>query len=209
MALMFDFAQGAQGWSAGFTDYALTHADPHLTAALRPLPAELGMTGTGFYLQGTNVSDDLFMFLTRPLTPREGIAPHGRYRVSCEITCASNAPTGAVGVGGAPGEAVFMKGGAAPVQPTPLIDHGGHVTINIDKGHQGTGGAHMGVVGNIANGRPPTEPPQYVLLTQTYCHPVPIAADADGTLWLIVGTDSGFEGHTALYYTKLSFHITS
>jgi hypothetical protein len=29
-------------------------------------------------------------------------------------------------------------------------------------------------------------------------------AAADGSLWLVCGTDSGFEGTTALYYTKLS-----
>ena len=29
-------------------------------------------------------------------------------------------------------------------------------------------------------------------------------ADDDGTLWLILGTDSGFEGLTTLYYDEIT-----
>ena len=205
--LVFDFADGAAGWSAGFTDYSLSLAELHLAAGMRPLPSELGVKGHGFYIQGTNVSDDLCMFLTRQVTARDGVKPHCRYSLTCEIEFASNAPTGAVGTGGAPGESVYVKAGGAPVQPTPIIDNDGRVTLNIDKGNQATGGTHAGVAGNVANGRTPAEPPRYVMLTHTYRHPVPISADEHVNLWLFVGTDSGFESQTALYYKKLSFRL--
>ena len=33
-------------------------------------------------------------------------------------------------------------------------------------------------------------------------------ADADGRAWLIVGTDSGFEGLTAVYYARIAYTLT-
>ena len=38
--------------------------------------------------------------------------------------------------------------------------------------------------------------------------PLQVPSDADGKIWLIVGTDSGFEGLTALYYTRISYSQT-
>ncbi|MCD4693477.1 MAG: T9SS type A sorting domain-containing protein, partial [Calditrichales bacterium] len=42
-------------------------------------------------------------------------------------------------------------------------------------------------------------------------HPFPITTDAGGEVWLIIGTDSGFEATTTLYYNKIdvTFEITS
>lgn len=33
---------------------------------------------------------------------------------------------------------------------------------------------------------------------------VPVEADADGRVWLLIGSDSGFESLTALYYNGLA-----
>ena len=38
--------------------------------------------------------------------------------------------------------------------------------------------------------------------------PVPVAADGAGKLWLIVGTDSGFEGLSAFYYARIACTLT-
>lgn len=38
--------------------------------------------------------------------------------------------------------------------------------------------------------------------------PVVVKADDSGGAWLIVGTDSGFEGLTRLYYDRISFTLT-
>ena len=203
-----DFASGPEGWSAGFTDYALTLADLGLSSGMRPMPENLCVNNTGYYIQGSNRSDDLFMFLTRRLTAQNQIKPNTNYFLEYEIQFASDAPSGAIGIGGPPGEAVFVKAGASSIQPIALIDNAGEVSINIDKGNQSQGGQDVGVAGNVANGRSPEKPTEYVLLTLTYQHPTPITADANGNIWLIVGTDSGFEGQTALYYTKINVKLS-
>jgi len=68
-----DFRDGAQGWEAGFVEYSPDTEDMMLGAETKPLPPELGINGTGYYLQGMNHSDDLFMFLKRRLGPDDGV----------------------------------------------------------------------------------------------------------------------------------------
>lgn len=202
-----DFSNGAEGWSSGFTDFSLITADLGLIAGIRPMPESLGVDSTGYYIQGMNRSDDLFMFLTRRLTAQEQIEPNTNYFLEYEIQFASDAPSGAIGIGGAPGESVFVKAGGSSIQPIALIDIDGEVAINIDKGNQSAGGKDVGVVGNVANGRDAEEPVEYTLLTLVYQHATPITADAHGNLWLVVGTDSGFEGTTALYYKRVDVKL--
>jgi putative lipoprotein len=39
--------------------------------------------------------------------------------------------------------------------------------------------------------------------------PLSVTTDASGGMWLIVGTDSGFEGLTALYYSRISYTLVA
>ncbi|HLL59728.1 MAG TPA: hypothetical protein VK391_07555, partial [Allosphingosinicella sp.] len=54
------------------------------------LPAPLNDT-SGVFLAGTNVSDDLFMYMTRLVV---GLAANTRYRVDLDVTFASDVPPG-------------------------------------------------------------------------------------------------------------------
>ena len=66
------------------------------------------------------------------------------------------------------------------------------------------------MAGNIANGIPcdSVEPAPWVLLQRTHRHPEPVTTDQSGTLWLLIGTDSGFEGTTSLYYASIVARLT-
>lgn len=61
-----------------------------------------------------------------------------------------------MGVGGAPGEGVYLKAGASVDEPVSAVGAGQHLELNIDKGHQSQGGSDAGVMGAIANGDPAT-----------------------------------------------------
>ena len=39
--------------------------------------------------------------------------------------------------------------------------------------------------------------------------PLAVSADSEGRVWLIVGTDSGFEGLSAFYYTRVSYTLSA
>jgi len=204
--LEFDFRQGAQGWEAGFAEYSVEMEGLMLESEIRPLPSEFGVNGTGYYLQGMNHSDDLFMFLNRRLGMDDGVVPGREYRVMFTIVLASNAPSGAAGIGGAPGESVYLKAGASSVEPEVYLDADtDYYLMNVDKGWGNSGsGTAASVVGNIANGLSAEEDPRYILLEREHEHEYTATASPDGQLWLLVGTDSGFEGLTAIYYQSVS-----
>jgi hypothetical protein len=203
--LEFDFRYGAQGWEAGFAEYAPEMEDMMVEVGIRPLPSELGINGTGYYLQGMNHSDDLFMFLKRRLGPDDGIVPGQEYRVVFTIVFASNAPSGAIGVGGSPGESVFLKAGASMVEPEAYLDsETGYYLMNVDKGEGNSGnGTAASVIGDIANGLSAEENARYVSLERQHEHEYTVIASPDGELWFLVGTDSGFEGLTGIYYQSI------
>ena len=201
--LSYDFADGAQEWSAGFADYpAGAEVFYELRSGIAPLPQELGLQSSGFFIPGINHSDDLFMFLSRRLP---GFTPGGCYRLEFVVEFATNAPADCVGVGGAPGEHVTLKAGAAGIAPAAAADENGFLRMNIDKGNQGQGGADALPLGHIGNSKPC---PSDVYEFKTLSGSQQAAADAGGQLWLIVGTDSGFEGRTSLYYRRIQVTVS-
>jgi hypothetical protein len=201
-----DFSRGSNGWLAGFTDYSLQTGDLRFVAELRPLPDEVDAARSGFYVQSMNRSDDVFMFLKKALGTEDGLAPDQAYRVSLDIRFASNAPSGCVGIGGAPGESVYVKAGAAIDEPVASVDGGGYVRLAADKGQQASGGKDAAVIGNVANGTP-CEGSMHPYATVARQASFTVQTDHRGSLWLLVGTDSGFEGLTGLYYQSLTARI--
>ena len=200
----FTFDHDADGWEVDFADLPADYDQEiyELAGGYRPLPE--GLDGGGIYVQGHNRSDDLFMYLKRQVG---GLRPNTAYAVSVSLDLATNIPPGLVGIGGAPGESVFVKAGAAPVEPAANVDDSGHRRMNIDKGNQARGGADMVVLGNIAH--PDASRDAYAIKTLTNVDaPLTAMTDGEGRLWLIVGTDSGFEGLTTLYYARISFTLT-
>jgi len=208
----FDFRNGALGWQAGFADYPpATDKDGFydLKAEIRALPTEIG-SGTGFYLQGNNHSDDLFMFLKRRLDSADGIAAGQTYQITFTLVFASNARSGCFGAGGSPGEGVTLKAGASPGEPLALLTPppsgaASNLRMNVDKANQSQGGIAASVTGDIANGQPCdlSHPPSYVSIRRTHQHTSLVNANSKGELWLFVGTDSGYEATTALYYQQI------
>jgi hypothetical protein len=210
----FDFRHGAQGWEAGFAEYAPEMEGMQLEAGIRPLSSELKIEGTGYYLQGMNRADDLFMFLKRRLGTDDGVVPGQEYRIKFTIVFASNVPSGAAGIGGPPGEAVFLKAGASTVEPEVYLDSAtNYYLMNVDKGSGNSdSGGVASVIGDIANGLSADEidmeNPPYVSLKRQHEHEYTVTASPDGELWLLVGTDSGFEGLTGIYYQRIAVTLS-
>jgi hypothetical protein len=73
--------------------------------------------------------------------------------------------------------------------------------------NRATIGTAASVVGNIANGLSADKidmgNPPYVSLKRQHEHEYTVTASPDGELWLLVGTDSGFEGLTGIYYQRI------
>jgi hypothetical protein len=205
--LEFDFAQSDHGFLAGFADY-LQNEDPsfyQLTNSWQARPTNLGGS-SALFISGFNHSDDLFMFWKKRIT---GLPPNTSVLLTMEIELASKYAEGLVGAGGPPGEGVTVKAGAVAFEPQAVLEPRegeGWLRMNLDKGNQTVGGTDMSVIGNVA--KPDDGNENYVLLMRhQHGQPLTTRTASDGSLWLVFGTDSGFESITALYYSRLTVWI--
>ena len=206
LTLNFDFNSGEQGWEAGFCDLPVDF-NPEiydLRSGLAALPPELGQQGQGFMISGSNRSDDLFMFIKKKLGKGDGIIPRQTYEIEFTVEIASDAFAGGIGAGGAPGESVYVKVGAAGIEPMPVSkiqDGDPMLLLNIDKGTQSNEGPNAIVIGNVAK-TDSSETSDFAFKTLTSAgRKFSMKSDEEGNLWLFVGTDSAYEGVTTLYYT--------
>ncbi|SFS51426.1 hypothetical protein SAMN05444972_103133 [Marininema halotolerans] len=195
------FNLGTQGWSGEFADLPHTVENPDLYQtkfSLENMPAELDPSQQGLSLTGMNRSDDLFMYVKKQIK----VKPNTRYYIDFNFDIATNAAPGKMGIGGAPGESVYVKAGAVAYEPKPIID-GDYYRFNVDKGNQKIEGSHAIVMGNLA--KIGDQKSTYQLKNYTNNgQPFFAQSDADGDLWLFVGTDSGFEGLTKIYFSRIS-----
>jgi hypothetical protein len=205
LTFSFDFSRGPQEFVAGFADYPPDHADSYeLTSGYRALPPPLEAQ-SALFLSGVNRSDDLFMFFKGRV---DGLPPGARLGVTVSVEIATDTPAGCVGVGGAPGESVWIKAGATAVEPLPVRD-GSHLRMNIDIGRQSNSGAQAVVLGDIANSRSCEQPRRWE--HKSFADrptPMAISVPADGRAWLLFGADSGFESRTTIYFTRAAVTFT-
>lgn len=203
----FDFEDDEEGWVAGFADLPADYDDKSykLDSGYRKLPP--GLDGHGIYIQGVNRSADLFMYVKKQV---EGLNAGTIYEVKFQIDLATSVPEGLVGVGGSPGESVYVKAGAVQYEPLTVSDEQNYLRMNIDKGNQASEGVDMINLGNIAH--PELEGDSLlkykIKSLDSEDRNFEVITNDDGTLWFIVGTDSGFESITAIYYDRITIILT-
>ncbi|WP_129713766.1 hypothetical protein [Pedobacter sp. SYP-B3415] len=192
------FDESMSDWIGDFADYPVGEETKYkLSITHEKLPAPLDTNKKGIRVSGNNHSDDLFMFLKKKVS---GLKPQSSYKMDLEITFASGVPAKRAGVGGPPAEAVIVKAGLMSTEPARTAESDGRMyRMNIDKGNQGTGGKDMQPIGNIANG---IDKEEYRLVKRNGSFTG--VTNSKGEAWICIGTDSGFEATTTLYYTKIS-----
>ena len=199
LTFTFDFRRGPQGFVAGFADYPPGNADIYeLTSDHRTLPPSLAPE-PALFISGVNRSDDLFMFFKGPV---DGLLPGASYGVTVSVEIATDVPAGCFGVGGAPGESVWVKAGATAVEPL-AVREGSYLRMNVDIGNQSAGGSEGVVLGDVANSRRCEQSRRWERKSfQGRPIPAPISVPASGRAWLFFGVDSGFEARTGIYFTR-------
>ncbi len=205
----WDFESDAQGWEPIIVDLPEDAAPAvgDLQATWAPLPE--GLEGNGLYTQGANQSDDLFMGWKVYL---DGLEPETDYRVDGVLTMASNMPAAIADAPDSPAE-VYVKLGAYTDEPIGVADDEGWLRLNADKGLEETGGRNAVVLGTIAN--PNLELGEdfrtfalHDLGTDGPGRELAGTSDADGGLWLFVGTDSGYAGFTTQFFDAIEVTLT-
>jgi hypothetical protein len=194
----YDFSTSTEGWTGDFADYPITDSLFYELSFYRcKLPLPLDTNKYSLHISGNNHSDDLFMFIKRKIS---GLLPNTTYQLMISVDLASKYPTNAVGVGGAPGEGVSLKVGASVIEPKKIVQ-AGFFRMNINK-DQTVPGADMYTVGNV--GVTDTTTVYTIINRNNSARLFIITADSNGELWVCIGTDSGYEATTTLYYNKIT-----
>ncbi|MDQ6420407.1 copper amine oxidase N-terminal domain-containing protein [Paenibacillus sp. LHD-117] len=195
----FKFDQGQDGWEGGFADLPVAYNPDiyNLSFDRELIKLEDNSTNYGLKLNGMNRSDDLFMFAAKKIS---GLAPNTTYDASLAFKLYTDQAGGMVGVGGALGEAVHIKAGFVATKPEVVrLDHVHEVEpfyiLNADKGNQATEGADLKIVGNMVKPDDTVEGFQ----SKTMNHQATLKSNAAGELFVIIGSDSGYEGLTTWY----------
>jgi hypothetical protein len=195
----YSFEENAEGWAGGFADYPADWEEDRLAFQFShaPLPEEVNQDGGALKVSGKNLSDDLFIFVKKQIS---GLRPEHTYAVTFQVELASQYPQESFGIGGSPGSSVYLKVGGSTAEPQAVVKDG-YYRMNIDKGNQAQGGEQMVVAGTV--GIPGNEFKYQLIRRDNLQEPVRVRTDAEGKLWVVVGTDSGFEGTTTLYYNQI------
>ena len=197
--LEFNFNNDTEGWAGDFADYPIGEEQFYeLEFQISALPSPLDQTDSAIKHSGNNHSDDLFMFITKKITE---LKPDQIYNVEFDIEIGTNAAENSAGIGGSPAHSVYIKAGASQIEPVKLIDESDYYRLNIDKGQQSQGGNDMTVIGDFSNGLDEFE---YALKLINNKEKIKARSNQNGELWLIIGTDSGFEGTTTIYYNNIN-----
>lgn len=154
--------------------------------------------GNGIFISGNNHSDDLFMGYMKVL---EGLTPSRTYHFTVSFKLATNVEGGMIGVGGSPGASVYVKGGVTAEKPQCEPDDQQHYRLNIDKGNQGTDGRDMRLLGNLEK-EDAQRPGEYEW--KVFSFSMQAKANDSGCVYLIIGTDSGFEATSSYYLDDIS-----
>jgi len=196
----FGVGQTTSGWAPGAVDFlAAEENDVGFVGDVRIRPEETLDLAPALYLQGANVSGDLFMYWYRMI---DGFVPDAEYTLGVDIEYISR--YGRDCTSGA-GLTTWIKGGATNVEPVRSVDQSGWYRLNVDKGQHAQGGATIPTLGDIRTNALGCIPngPYSVWGRHTGQDAFRVRASSAGQLWLIIGIESTAAGTVDIYIDRL------
>ncbi|AFK03168.1 lipoprotein [Emticicia oligotrophica DSM 17448] len=201
VSVFSSFENGFEGWIVDLAEYntSMDSSSIEFKYGVEKIPSD--STKKGLRVQSHNRSDDMFMYAKKKIS---GLNSQKTYEVFFNIELGTYFHANSVGIGGSPGSSVYVKAGASSKEPNKYLE-GDFYKFNLDKGNQAEGGKELITIGDASNGL--SEPGFKVVNRNNTGKLVTVKPNEKGEIWLCVGTDSGFEGLSVLYYDKISVYI--
>ena len=193
----YDLSRGMQGWNVLFSDYPVNGDEFYeLSFNEANLPAPL-TSKNSLRVSGNNHSDDLLSMIYRKI---DGLSPNTTYQVGFSVDIASNVISNSPGAGGSPD--LMLGAGGLAYSPANTTDaqnyHRPNFASRIQSGLPNDVLDTLGKIGVSPN------PTQYKLVNRNNLKStIALRTNNAGELWILIGTDSGFEGIISLYYSKI------
>ena len=201
--LSYNFDNDNQGFEFGFVDLPVNADTKDLYEIgfdYKEIPV-IDKESNGLYLTGHNRSDDLFLYTYKEIGQDNNLKPNTKYNVNLSFSLATNVPGGMMGIGGSPGESVYVKAGTVNVKPASVIDDLNYYRFNLDKGNQASTGTDLKTIGNLVKSDESFDDSYSFKHFETSSF---VETDADGNTWIVIGSDSGFEGKTEIYLDNVT-----
>ncbi|MFM7320087.1 MAG: hypothetical protein ACKO5K_01010 [Armatimonadota bacterium] len=189
-------------WTVGSADFTLETAPPDAVVRTELLPAPF--TGNGLLLEGTNRSDDLLLYASQAIA---GLPASTDFLAAIDVEIVTDTPTGCAGVGGSPGESVWIVSMASATEPA-VVDFQGMRRLNLERGNQSQPGNSSDVPGTIASSNTDCatrKAPESKWLLPT--RSIPVRSDVDGRVWITLGMDSGFEAKSRVWIRSATVRL--
>ena len=199
----YEFGQSVDGWQGFFSDYPVgSESFYELEFAHSYLPAPLNTSLRALKISGNNHSDDLLSLIVRKF---ENLKPNTVYSVSFDIELASNVTGNSPGVGGSPD--LELGVGGLSILPKSNIHNSDYYRPNFTSLLQSRQSNEvLQSVGRI--GVSSNHPAPFTLINRNnLSDPISLKTNSNGELWIMIGTDSGFEGITTLYYKSIKIRM--
>ena len=200
----YDFEEDEEGFEAIFSDYhddGNNYESYEMKSDYTSIPVT-GVSSKGLYIKSMNRSDDIFMGYVKEIT---GLLKDQSYTFDISFQLATNVDAGGFGIGGSPGTAVYIKAGMVTEKPEMEKDEiGVYRFTNLDTGSQASGGKDLLQIGNVEK---PEENWVEGFMFKSFSTTVTAKTNSEGSIYLMIGSDSGFEGLTEYYIDDVSIVI--
>jgi len=198
----FDFTGNTEGWEGFFSDYPAGSENFYeLGFSHSFLPAPLNESVRSIKISGNNHSDDLLALIVKKI---DGLLPNAVYSVTFNIELASNVTSNSPGAGGSP-DLEFGVGGLS-YKPENSLDAGYYRPNFTSLLQSRQSNEVLQSVGRI--GVSTDFPAPFTLVNRNnLSEPMQLKTNNNGEMWLMIGTDSGFEGITTLYYKSIKIRM--
>lgn len=199
-----DFNQGIDGWIPGVADYYDDDAPSETGYGWSKLPPGTGLSGMGYYLTSHNNSDNVMTYVKRQYG---GFVAGAKYQLSFSMSHATDASLDCMGAGGSRGASIYMVVAASGDEPKTVKQANGEYRMNLDRGNNAESGTQGKVLGQLGSEELACMASGWAKVTRQSDETITVTADKEGKLWIVLGTDSGFESANALYLLSATVNV--
>lgn len=202
---VFDFEAASQDWIGGISDYPVASLDTYnYVESGAQLMYNSVLRSNGLSIGAENPHGELFYFFQRKI---DGLKPNAFYKIDFEFLIMSQLNSG---VAKNASEDIFLKIGAVNYEPEltkiQWKNDEEYMILNVEKGLENKdSGNELTNVGSIM--RFTSDDPE-TISGNTFDVPIFVRTDQSGSIWLIIGVDSGIKNYLTFSMVALTVYYT-